>query len=145
MQEFTFTTEIYVNATPEHALEFLADLARHDQIQPLIVSVEELEVLEEQFRRYRITDRIPVGPFEIKAIYEADIWRTQEGDLRSITRQSPRVILRNTTTATPKGSGTLLREVVTVKAPFLLRKFVFRQAQESHEKMFERVKEFLEK
>jgi len=80
----------------------------------------------------------------IKAIYEADIWRTDDGNLKSIARQSPGVVLHNTTTATPQQDGTLLREVVSVKAPALLQRFVFRQAEESHQKMFERVKAYLE-
>ncbi|MCF6277469.1 MAG: SRPBCC family protein [Anaerolineales bacterium] len=144
MSEPTFTTEIYVDRAPEHVLEFLSDLSRHDRIHPLIVSVEELNTPEEQFRRYRITDRIPFGPFMLKAVYEADIWRTQDGDLRSIARQSPGIVLHNLTRAIPKGDGTLLREEVSVKAPRLLLNFVIRQAEESHEKMFTRIKEALE-
>lgn len=144
MDKNTFTTEIYIQAAPERVIEFLADLSAHDKIHPLIVSVEEVDVPEEQFRRYRITDRVPMGPFKIKAIYEADIWRTDDGNLKSIARQSPGVVLHNTTTATPQQGGTLLREVVSVKAPALLQRFVFRQAEESHQKMFERVKAYLE-
>ena len=144
MTEQIFTTEIYINAQPARVLDFLEDLADHDKIHPLIISVEELEVAEEQFRRYRITDRVPMGPFKITAVYEADIWRTDDGELKSIARQSPGVVLHNTTTATPQADGTLLREVVSVKAPSLLKKFVFRQAQDAHQKMFERVKEYLE-
>ena len=144
MNKNTFTTEIYIQAAPERVIEFLADLSAHDKIHPLIVSVEEVDVPEEQFRRYRITDRVPMGPFKIKAIYEADIWRTDDGNLKSIARQSPGVVLHNTTTVTPQQGGTLLREVVSVKAPALLQRFVFRQAEESHQKMFERVKAYLE-
>ena len=144
MDKNTFTTEIYIQAAPERVIEFLADLSAHDKIHPLIVSVEEVDVPEEQFRRYRITDRVPMGPFKIKAIYEADIWRTDDGNLKSIARQSPGVVLHNTTTVTPQQGGTLLREVVSVKAPALLQRFVFRQAEESHQKMFERVKAYLE-
>lgn len=144
MDKNTFTTEIFIEAAPERVIEFLADLSAHDKIHPLIVSVEELDVPEEQFRRYWITDRVPIGPFKIKAIYEADIWRTKDGNLKSIARQSPGVVLHNTTIATPQAGGTLLREVVSVKAPMLLEKFVFRQAEESHQKMFERLKTYLE-
>jgi carbon monoxide dehydrogenase subunit G len=144
MSDLNFTTEIYINAVPERVLDFLEDLSDHDKIHPLIVSVEELDVPEEQFRRYRITDRVPMGPFKVKAVYEADIWRTDAGNLKSIARQSPGVVLHNTTTATAQANGTLLREVVSVKAPSLLQKFVFRQAKESHQKMFERVKAYLE-
>mgnify|MGYP003965822003 CR=1 FL=1 len=78
-----------------HVLDFLADLSQHALIYPLVVSVEELEVPEEQFRRYRTTDRV---------------------------RRSPGIILHNTTSAIPKGDGTLLWEEVSVKAPFLLGK-----------------------
>ena len=144
MSEPVFTTEIYIQSASERVIDFLADLSGHDKIHPLIVSVEELDVAEEQFRRYRITDRVPMGPFKIKAVYEADIWRTDDGNLKSIARQSPGVILHNTTTAIPQDAGTLLREVVSVKAPFPLKNFVFRQARESHAKMFERVKAYLE-
>jgi hypothetical protein len=105
-----------------HVLDFLADLSQHALIYPLVVSVEELEVPEEQFRRYRITDRVRMEPFKFKVSYEADIWRTQAGDLRSIARRSPGIILHNTTSAIPKGDGTLLWEEVSVKAPFLLGK-----------------------
>ena len=144
MSELTFTTEIYIQCAPERVIDFLADLSGHDKIHPLIVSVEELDVPGEQFRRYRITDRVPMGLFTIKAVYEADIWQTDDGNLQSIARQSPGIILRNTTTATSQADGTLLREVVTVKAPFFLERFTYRQARESHEKMFERVKVYLE-
>ena len=140
MTETTFTTEIYVQAPPERVLEFLADLTDRNELHPLIVSVEELDVPGEKFRRYRITDRVPMGPFKIKAIYEADMWRGEDGSLCSIARQSPGIVLHNTTTATPQGDGTLLCEVVSVKAPSLLRDFVVRQARESHQEMFERAK-----
>jgi len=142
--EPTFTTEVYIQSTPERVLDFLADLSEHDKIHPLIVSVEKLDLPDEKFQRYRITDRVPMGPFKIKAVYEADIWRTADGNLQSIARQSPGIVLHNTTTATPKGDGTLLCEVVSVKAPSLLREFTLRQARESHQKMFERVKAYLE-
>ena len=144
MAEKTFSNEIFINAQAARVLDFLEDLMDHDKIHPLIVSVEELDVAEEQFRRYQITDRVPMGPFTIKAVYEADIWRTDDGELKSIARQSPGVVLHNTTTATPENDGTLLREVVSVKAPFLLQNFTYRQAKESHQKMFERLKAVLE-
>jgi protein involved in ribonucleotide reduction len=144
MKKPTFTTEIFIKSAPERVIKFLADLSEHDKIHPLIVSVEEIDVHQEQFRRYRITDRVPMGPFTIKAVYEADIWQTDEGNLRSIARQSPGIVLHNTTSAVPQADGTLLREDVTVKAPFLLLNFTYRQAKESHQKMFERVKAVLE-
>lgn len=85
-----------------------------------------------------------MGFLTIKAVYEADIWRTKDGSLQSVARQSPGIVLHNTTTANLEGDGTLLREVVSVKAPFFLKKFTYRQARESHQKMFERVKSYLE-
>ena len=144
MPEQTFTTEININADAHRVLELLQDYSKHDKIHPLIVSVEELDVAAEQFRRYRITDRVPMGPFKIKAVYEADIWRTDDGELESVARQSPGILLHVRTTATPQAGGTLLSEVVSVKAPSLLQNFVFRQARDAHQKMFERVKKYLE-
>ncbi len=145
MKNPTFTTEIQINAAPKKVIDFLADLSAHDKIHPLIVSVEELRVPDKAFRRYRITDRVPMGPFKIKAVYEADIWRESDGMLRSVARQSPGIILHNETTAEPTSDGaTLLREVVTVKAPSILLNFTYRQAKESHQQMFERVKAVLE-
>ena len=144
MSEQKFTTEIYINANSAHVLDFLEDLSGHDKIHPLIISVKELDVAEEQFRRYRITDRVQMGPFKIKAVYEADVWRTDDGKRESIARQSPSVVLRVTTTAAPQADGTLLSEIVSVKAPALLQNFVFRQARDAHQKMFERLKEYLE-
>ena len=144
MAEPTFTIEIYINTSPTRVLQFLEDLSEHDKIHPLIVSVQELVAPEAKTRRYQITDRVPIGLFKIKAIYEADIWRTADGNLQSVARQSPGIVLNNTTTATAQGDGTLLREVVSVKAPFFLREFTLRQARESHQKMFQRLKVYLE-
>ena len=140
-----FTNEILIDVPPKRVLEFLADLSGHDKIHPLIVSVEEIEMPNDEFRRYRITDRVPMGPFKMKAVYEADIWYTAEGDLQSVARQSPGIILHNTTSAIQQGDSTLLREEVRVEAPALLLNFVTKQAEEAHKKMFGRVKEFLER
>ncbi|HBX70064.1 MAG TPA: hypothetical protein DEH25_11985 [Chloroflexi bacterium] len=139
-----FETEVWIDADPVDVRNFLADLSHHDQIHPLIVQVEELTPPEVDFRRYQITDRVPVGPFTMKAVYEADIRISPAGDVISEARQSPGIRLQNVTQCIPSNGGTRLVEKVTVSAPRLLLGFVTQQAQESHEGMFSRLKIWLE-
>ena len=116
--------------------EFLANLSIHDQIHTLIVRVEEITPPGVAFRRYRITDRVPVGIFILKVVYEADIYISTDGNIISEARQSPGIVSNYITQCLPSNGGTRVVETVTIISPRGLLNFVTRQAKKSRQQMF---------
>ena len=142
--DFVHEIEIQVPRGRLHA--FLCDLSNYRPLHPLIESVEEIPPSEELpgARRYRVVDRIQVGPLRLRATYIAALEPVGEAEVHGYAWQSPGIRLHTIYSLETIGSGTRLVERVSVEAPRLLRRFVIHQARQSHEHTLDRMKAFLE-
>ena len=149
MKHASFATEIVIAAAPDVVYDLLADPANLQVMHPLIVNVEELERGTDKhgsvFYRLKITDRLEILGLGFTIQYRVLTSLPGNGKIISDAYQSPKVHLHNETEIIPQGSGVLLREQVTVEAPALLMRYTLRQAQASHQKMFENLKIHLER
>ncbi len=125
---------------------FLCDLDHYVPLHPLIESIRPLPARPEQprARRYRVVDQIPLGPFRMRAVYTASLEPISDHEVHGEAWQSPGIHLLTVYHLGDRGEGTRLLERVTLEAPFGLRRFVHRQARESHGVTLEKMKVLLE-
>ncbi|MEZ4280578.1 MAG: SRPBCC family protein [Myxococcota bacterium] len=140
----------------EHAIEmavppatlrtFLADLENYVPLHPLIESIRALPPRPDlpRAKHYRVVDRIPLGPFRLKAVYTAALDPISPTEVHGLAWQSPGVHLHTTYRIEPEPGGLLLREYVRVEAPWLLLRFVVGQASASHRTTLFEMKALLE-
>ena len=141
---FEHETEIAVPRATLHA--FLCDLDNYVPLHPLIESIRALPARPERprARRYRVVDQIPVGPFRMRTVYTAELEPISDYEVRGEAWQSPGIHLLTVYQLEERGPATRLREQVTLRAPFGLRRFVHRQARDSHGVTLEKMKALLE-
>ncbi|HLL53479.1 MAG TPA: hypothetical protein VK447_08040, partial [Myxococcaceae bacterium] len=124
-------------------------LDQHPALHPLVVAVREVRSAPGDVpgsRRYRITDRMKLGPFAVRFNYAAVVsLDVASGTVSSEAFQFPAIHLRNTTRCRPEGTGTRLEEHVEIDAPGPLLRFVREQARRAHEHMLYALKELLER
>ena len=142
--DFEHAIEIAVGLSALHA--FLCDLNHYVPLHPLIVRVEELPPRPDlpNARRFRVVDRIRVGPLHLRTTYEAALEPVSERLVRGHAWQSPGVRLRTDYALSPMGDGTRLEERVVVEAPRLLRGYVVRTASAAHAETLRAMKALLE-
>jgi hypothetical protein len=148
MAERRFEQSIEIAAEPAVVHAFLADLHRHRDLHPLIERIEDLapQPGRSDVRRYRVTDRMRLGPLAFRIAYLAEIEAVSPDLIRGTAWQSPGVELRTRYRITPApAGGTLLREDVSLKAPFLLIGYAHRQAEAAHRATFAKLKIALER
>ena len=124
-----------VPAPPETVRDFYVDLDNIKLVHPLIVSVEVLsrtDTATGYLQSYRVVDRIPLGPFTIKATYRARLHVRGTGDVQTEADQSPGVRLRGTVTFAPIEGGTRVTEQIRITAPRPLAAFTVREAVQAH-------------
>jgi hypothetical protein len=143
-----FVDEVVIRVDRARLRDFLVDLRNHAPLHPLIESIDEIEPSREWpgARSYRVVDRIPVGPFTLKATYVATLEPVSEREVHGHARQSPGVRLDTIYTLTKTGDAraTRLEERVFVSAPLGLKRFVVGQARRSHATTLRRMKALLE-
>ena len=141
---FEHETEIAVPRATLHA--FLCDLDNYVPLHPLIESIRALPARPERprARRYRVVNQIPVGPFRMRTVYTAELEPISDYEVRGEAWQSPGIHLLTVYQLEERGPATRLREQVTLRAPFGLRRFVHRQARDSHGVTLEKMKALLE-
>jgi hypothetical protein len=142
-----FVLEVELHAPRDRVRSFLCDLHNYRDLHPLIVAVEDLaaDAARPKARRYRITDRIPFGPFGVTIAYTAAIEAQGPGRVRAEAWQTPGIHLTTEYELADLGyRGTRLVERVSVEAPWPLRRFTIRQARAAHRTTLDRVKELLE-
>jgi hypothetical protein len=141
---FELEIEIAVRRARLHA--FLGDLAHFSALHPLIESIRPLPVDPARPRalRYRVVDRLPVGPFRLRTVYTAALEPISDHEIRGEAWQSPGVHLLTRYQLEERGDTTRLRESVSLEAPFGLRRFVHHQARSAHRTTLERIKRLLE-
>jgi len=142
--DFEHQIEIRIGQAELHA--FLCDLENYVPLHPLIVSITEIEPRPElpNARRFRVVDRIPIGPFRLRTTYEAVLDPVGEGEVHGHAWQSPGVRLWTSYRLEPVHDGTRLIERVQVRAPRLLRRYVVDTARASHAAMLAGLKALLE-
>src|SRR5688572_7642676 len=113
MAERSFEQSIEIAAAPEQAHAFLADLHRHRDLHPLIERIQDLAAQpgRSDVRRYRVTDRMRLGPLSFRIAYVAEIEAVPPDLILGTAWQSPGVELRTRYRITrASAGGTLLRE-----------------------------------
>lgn len=148
MAHSSFTIDTFIQASPDALRRFLAPLDNHTKIHPLIISIQQDGTMTSNdgtiLQRYRITDRMKLGPFTIQFTYRVTNRLGPSGEIIYEAFQSPRIHLYNTTFLQPEGDGTRLREDVQIDAPAILLQTVYKGAIQSHQEMFARLKTLFE-
>ena len=147
MAERQFAQSIDIRVPPDVVLAFLADLHHHRDLHPLIERIDDLPPVAERpaARRYRVIDRIRLGPLSFRIAYVAEIERIAADELRAAAWQTPGVEVRTRYRATASAEGdTHLHEEARLSAPRLLIGYAHRQAEAAHRDTFARLKVLLE-
>jgi len=141
-----FVHEIAIHSNRARVHAFLCDLRNYVPLHPLIESIEELSPTDEMpsARRYRVVDRIPLGPLRLRTTYTAALEPISEHEVHGYAWQSPGIRLHTVYALEDVASGTRLIERVSIDAPRILRRFVVSQARRSHEETLQKMKAFLE-
>ena len=137
-----FSLSIEIAASPEAVHDFLADLHRVSALHPLIVRIDELpaDPARPRARRFRVVDRLKLGPLPLRIRYRAEIDATSPLEIRATARQFPAIELRTHYRLTPiAGGATRLSEQVDVTAPRMLIGTVRRQAHAAHRETLEKL------
>ena len=146
MAEARFEQAIAIRAAPEAVHAFLLDLHHHRDLHPLIERIDDLPANPERpgARRYRVTDRLPLGPFRLRTAYVAEIEDVSPAEIRGAAWQSPGVEVRTRYRIEPGADGgTLLREECVLSAPRLLLGYAARQAEAAHRATFAKLADLL--
>lgn len=136
-----------VPAPPDEVRDFYVNLDNIKVVHPLIVSVETLsrsETRDGYLQSYRVTDRIPLGPFTVKISYRARLHVRADGDVMTEADQSPGVRLRGTVSFEPLETGTRVTERIRIAAPRLLAAMTTREAVKAHTAMLAGIRRHFE-
>ncbi len=149
MAQGTFENTVLIQAEPERAARILSALDHHTALHPFIVAVREVASAPGDApgsRRYRITDRMKVGPVALRFTYSAVLsFDPETGTISSEAFQFPAIHLKNTTRCRAEGTGTRVEEQVVVNAPRPLLGYVLEQARSAHRQMLQALKAMLER
>ncbi len=95
-------------------------------------------------RRYRVVDRVRLGPFRLRTVYTAALESATANEVHGHAWQSPGIRLQTIYSLERTESGTRLVERVSIEAPLILRRFVVSQARRSHKETLAKMKALLE-
>jgi hypothetical protein len=137
--DFVHTVEICVERA--RLYDFLCDLQNYRPLHPLIESIEEISPSDEMpnARRYRVVDRIPVGPFRLRTVYTAALEPVTANEVHGHAWQIPGIRVHTIYELEDVASGTRLVERVSIEAPRFLHRFVVALARRSHEETLTRM------
>lgn len=141
------TLSEHVPAAPDAVRDFYTDLNNIKLVHPLIVSVETLSRSQTQDgyqQTYRVADRIPLGPFTLRTVYQARLRVPVDGDVLTEADQSPGVRLRGTVSFDPVDGGTRVTERIAITAPRLLAGITIREAVKAHAEMLAGIRSHFE-
>ena len=148
MKEAKFEQQLFIEAPVETCFRFLSDIDKQTQLHPLIVAVRELDRGRsphgERYLVWEVTDRLSLLGLAFKVKYQTKMTLSDAPSIAHEARQAMRIVVFARTTFQPQGTGTLVQETVTVRAPGLLFGFTARQAQLAHKKMLVNLKALLE-
>ena len=118
-----FVHEIEIRVPQEQLHAFLCDLHNYVPLHPLIESIEEISPMDEMpaARRYRVVDRVPLGPFRLRTVYTAALDPVTAREVHGYAWQSPGIRMQTIYALEGTDSGTRLVERVSIEAPRILR------------------------
>lgn len=120
--------------------DFYRDLTKLGRIHPLIVGVERLPDTDDGGRcanNYRVTDRMPFGPFSYRITYRVRSREADDGSLVVDAYQFPRVHVHSEVQFAEHDSGTMVTERLRLGAPWGLLGTVRRYGVEAHVTMLD--------
>ena len=127
-----------IPAPPEAVRDFYVDLENIKRVHPLVVAVratDRQQTTDGYTQSYRVHDRIPLGPLNLRISYVARLHVPNVGDVTAEADQFPRVRLRTTVSFDPIGVGTRITEHMRIEAPRGLAAMTVREAVKAHTAM----------
>jgi hypothetical protein len=124
-----------VPAEPARVREFYVDLHNIKLVHPLVTSVRSIsrsETAGGYVQKYRVRDRIPLGPIVVHTSYVAVLHVPVAGDVVTETRQFPSVRLHGKVTFEGIDGGTRVIERIRIQAPRPLAGLTHREAVKAH-------------
>ena len=144
MKTRSFEREIFIQSDAATVIDVIADYSQHPKIYTLIIKVERSKQESDGGKRYCITDTLKWGPFKFKTQYWVDIISVTGDTVYTKVYRSPGTFVTNLTRITPQGSGVLLHESITMRAPDMLFEYAFQKTKATYSEMLERIKGFVE-
>ena len=132
------TVSEQIPAPPHEVRDFYVDLDNIKKVHPLVVAVRRTgreETVDGYVQSYRVRDRIPLGPLNLRISYVARLHVPNAGDVTAEAFQFPRVRLRTTVTFEPIDTGTRITEHIRIDAPRPLAAMTTREAVTAHAAM----------
>jgi hypothetical protein len=135
----SFELTATVPVSPEAAVDFLVDLARHHGLHPYVVSADVVASGKDaagSWQDWRVVERPRLGPFRYTIRFPARMTRTSPTSMRGDVTAAPGCTLVTTTQATGTGPSAALHETTVVTAPLPLVGYMTRQARLAHARTF---------
>lgn len=132
------TVSEQIPAPPAEVREFYVDLDNIKKVHPLVVAVrttDREQTADGYVQSYRVQDRIPLGPLNLRISYVARLHVPNTGDVTAEAFQFPRVRLRTTVRFEPIDTGTRITEHMRIDAPRPLAAMTTREAVNAHAAM----------
>jgi len=127
-----------IPAPPDAVRDFYVDLDNIKRVHPLVVAVratDRRQAADGYIQSYRVQDRIPLGPLNLRISYVARLHVPNVGPVTAEADQFPRVRLRTTVSFEPVGAGTRITERMRIEAPRVLAAMTVREAVKAHTAM----------
>ena len=127
-----------IPAPPDAVRDFYVDLDNIKRVHPLVVAVratDRRQAADGYIQSYRVQDRIPLGPLNLRISYVARLHVPNVGPVTAEADQFPRVRLRTTVSFEPIGAGTRITERMRIEAPRVLAAMTVREAVKAHTAM----------
>ena len=127
-----------IPAPPAEVRDFYVDLDNIKKVHPLGVAVRAThreQTADGYLQSYRVQDRIPLGPLNLRINYLARLHVPNAGDVTAEAFQFPRVRLRTTVRFEPIDTGTRITEHMRIDAPRVLAALTTREAVNAHTAM----------
>ena len=146
MATTSFQLSLEIGAAPAAVHAVLGDFEQLRVLHPLIESVQGLAAKPERplANRYRVVDRMRVGPLRYRTAYIAELHVVSNDEIEGRAWQGPWVELCTTYRVGASERGARIREATTLTTPWPLSSFVRRQAAAAHLGMLENLRAHLE-
>jgi hypothetical protein len=135
----TFQVTATLTAAPEEVVDFLMDLTRHRGVHPFLSGARVVETgtsLEGPWWEWRVEERPRLGPIRYRLRFPARMTRTSASSMTALVHAAPGCWLRSTTVAHPDGTGCRVVEATEVSAPWPVRGYMARRAEQAHVRTF---------
>ncbi|GAC1398868.1 MAG: hypothetical protein NVS4B6_18320 [Mycobacterium sp.] len=141
------TVSAEIPAPPTEVRNFYVDLDNIKTVHPLVVAVRATrheQTADGYVQSYRVQDRIPLGPLNLRISYLARLHVPNAGDVTAEAFQCPRVRMRATVRFEPIDTGTRITEHMRIDAPRGLAAMTTREAVSAHAAMLAGMRRYFE-